>query len=272
MSAMLMTEYPDYWPETIRGLLIHSANWSEKMNERYQHLLQSHTDGLAKESMLRTVGYGVPNLEQARYSVENALTLIAQDSLYPFKTSDSKTSNAPVFNEMHFYELPWPVEELQRLPTGTPVSLKVTLSYFIEPNPGRRGYKNRYSYQSHGLRFEVIRPGQSEANFRAAMNKLARKETPYTGKEGDASGWTFGPKMRTRGTLHHDVWSGDAASLADLGMIAIVPVGGWWNNKTSEERWLNSVRYSLVLSIETESEDAQIYTAVENLIQTVIET
>ncbi|MFZ2406429.1 MAG: hypothetical protein WAW41_14940, partial [Methylobacter sp.] len=88
-------------------------------------------------------------------------------------------------------------------------------SYFIEPNPGRRGYRQRFSYQSHGLRFEVIRPGQSLENFRAFINKLADTEE-YDGPEGDPDGWHLGPQIRTRGSLHADVWTGSAAALADM--------------------------------------------------------
>lgn len=110
--------------------------------------------------MLRSVGYGVTNLQRACYSASNKLTLIAQDSLQPFiKTDDAPGSNDPKLNEMRLHELPWPREELLQLPTNA--RLKVTLSYYVEPNPSRRGYRQRYSYQSHGLRFEVIGAGQS---------------------------------------------------------------------------------------------------------------
>jgi hypothetical protein len=32
---MLQAEYPSYWPETIRGLLEHSAKWTEAMKARF---------------------------------------------------------------------------------------------------------------------------------------------------------------------------------------------------------------------------------------------
>ncbi|MBN0350787.1 S8 family serine peptidase, partial [Pseudomonas aeruginosa] len=34
-AAILMDEYPDYWPETVRGLLAHSAEWTERVWERF---------------------------------------------------------------------------------------------------------------------------------------------------------------------------------------------------------------------------------------------
>lgn len=270
-AAVLMSEYPEYWPETVRGLLVHSADWTEFMWQRFGLLLSQHSNKVAKQTMLRSVGYGVPNLERALYSANHALTLIAQDHLQPFaKGADSSESADPKLNEMQLYQLPWPNEALWQLPPETEVKLRVTLSYFIEPNPGRRGYRQRFSYQSHGLRFEVLRPGQSTENFRAFINGLASTED-YEGPEGDADGWHLGPQLCTRGSLHADVWTGSAAALADMHTIAVFPVGGWWKYRAAQDRWQNSVRYSLIVSIDVPDETVDIYSVVQNLIQTHVE-
>jgi len=153
-AAVLMSEYPDYWPETVRGLIVHSAEWTEKMRGRLASLEKSKIKN-AKEIMLRTFGFGVPNLERARFSANHALTLIAQDEIQPFLKPEGATpSTDPKLNEMLLYQLPWPEDELRQL-GSCDVRLKVTLSYFIEPNPSRKGYRDRYSYQSHGFRFSV---------------------------------------------------------------------------------------------------------------------
>jgi len=270
-AAAIMSEYPEFWPETVRGLLVHSSEWTSLMWQRFGVLLSQHSNKVAKQTMLRSVGYGVPNLERALYSANHALTLIAQDDLQPFsKDADASESTDPKLNEMRLYELPWPIEVLRQLPSETEVQLRVTLSYFIEPNPGRRGYRQRFSYPSHGLRFEVIRPGQSRENFRAFINGLANTED-YEGPEGDADGWHLGPQLRTRGSLHADVWTGTAAALADMHTIAVFPVGGWWKYRTAQNRWQNSVRYSLIVSIDVPSETVDIYSPVVNLVETQIE-
>ncbi len=223
--------------------------------------------------MLRTVGYGVPSLERAQYSANHALTLIAQDYIQPFiKAVGASASTAPKLNEMQLYHLPWPIEELQKLPPDLEVKLKVTLSYFIEPNPGRRGYRKRYSYQSHGLRFEVIRPDQSLENFRASINQKANDGTEdYDGPEGDSNGWQLGPQLRTRGSLHSDTWIRYADQLANMHTIAVYPVGGWWKYRTGIDRWQNRVRYSLIVSIDVPDESVDIYSVVENQILTQVE-
>ncbi|NOZ36652.1 MAG: S8 family peptidase, partial [Gammaproteobacteria bacterium] len=269
--AVLMAEYPEYWPETIRGLIVHSADWTPRMHERFGLLHAKHSPKVAKETMLRTVGYGVTNLERARYSADHALTLIAQDEIQPFtKNADAKDYNDPKLNEMQLFKLPWPIEALQQLPPELNVKLRITLSYFIEPNPGRRGYRQRYSYQSHGLRFEVIRPGQPLDNFRSFVNGIADNEN-YNGPEGDNDGWLLGPQLRTRGSLHSDTWTGSAADLADMHTIAVCPVGGWWKYRSAQDRWQNSVRFSLLVSIDVPDEEVDIYSVIQAQVEAMVE-
>lgn len=272
-AGILTAEYPNFWPETIRGLMIHSAGWTERMFERYNMLQQEHNLSNSKEIMLRTVGHGVVNLAKAQHSADNILTLISQEEIQPFIKTPGKEapSSDAKLNEMVLYELPWPEEVLQSL-QDTQVRLKVTLSYFIEPNPGRKGYRSRYSYQSHGLRFEVIRPEQSLANFKLFVNGLTNEDDEdYDGPEGDNSGWQFGPKLRKRGSIHSDCWTGDSAKLASMKHIAVYPVGGWWKYKTSEESWRKKARFSLVVTIEAPDVDVDIYTPVQTVIDLLIE-
>jgi hypothetical protein len=267
-AAVLMTQYPRYWPETIRGLLVHAAEWTPSMLARFGLILGSHSPKRAKELLLRFTGYGVTNLERALFSANHALTLITQDHIQPFLKGEKNTD--PILNEMCLYRLPWPSSLLQNLPAELEVRLKVTLSYFIEPNPGRRGYRQRYSYQSHGLRFEVIRPSQSIENFRSYINGMAESDS-YTGPEGDSDGWMLGRQLRTRGSIHSDIWTGSAADLADMHTIAVYPVGGWWKYRNSGDRWQNEVRYSLLVSLELPDETIDIYSEIETEISASVE-
>jgi hypothetical protein len=269
-AAQLMADYPELWPETIRGLLVHSARWTTKMYERFGVLQAEHSPKVAKETMLRTVGFGVPNLERAKYSLTNEFTLVSENVITPFtKKPNASASDDPKLNQMQLYQLPWPSDLLRGIPSEQDVKLKVTLSYFIEPNPSRRGFKKRYSYQSHGLRFEVIRPGQPLDNFKAQVNALMVDEE-YESPEGDTSGWTLGSSLRKRGSIHSDIWIGSAQDLADMHTIAICPVGGWWKYRTGMDRWQNEVRYSLLISLEAPDTDVDIYSEVETIIENSI--
>jgi hypothetical protein len=70
--------------------------------------------------------------------------------------------------------------------------MRVTLSYFIEPNPSCRGVRSRYRYESHGLRFDVKRPLESENDFRGRINLLAINEDNINRRSGDDTGWLVG--------------------------------------------------------------------------------
>jgi hypothetical protein len=116
--------------------------------------------------------------------------------------------------ELHFFDLPWPRDVLAEL-GASPVRLRITLSYFIEPNPGRRGWKHRHRYASHGLRFEVKGATDSPEEFRKRLNKQALEEDEAKpAKGGDSSEWYLGAQARNRGSIHSDFLSCNAAAIA----------------------------------------------------------
>lgn len=253
IAAMIWAEYPTFWPETMRALLVHSAEWTRPMREQIEQ--SSGVRGI--ESLLRCFGFGVPDLERALWSAGNALTLVVQDSLQPFERDTT--------NEMKLHALPWPVQELLQL-GETMVELRVTLSYFIEPNPARRGWIRRHRYASHGLRFAMQAPTEALDEFRKRVNRAARAENESISSSVD-EGWTFGPNLRHKGSIHHDRWEGTAADLALRQHIAIYPATGWWSERHHLGRWKNDVRYVLVVSIRTPETDVDIYQAVANKVK-----
>ena len=256
MAAILSSRYPDYWPETVRGLLVHSAEWTQEMLAS----VAGETPAARARLLLRRYGYGVPDLERASWSASNLLTLIAQDELTPFQQRGS----AIVTREMNLHSLPWPVDQLQALGEEE-VELRVTLSYFVEPNPARRGWIHKHRYQSHGLRFAMKAPTEDLRTFRARISRDAQDED-HGGETPADPGWTLGPRERSRGSIHSDRWHGSAADLAERGFLAAYPVGGWWKERALLRRWQRSVRYALLVSILTPAIDVDIYTAVENQI------
>jgi hypothetical protein len=144
-----------------------------------------------------------------------------------------------------------------------PVRLRVTLSYFIEPNPGRRGWKKRHRYASHGLRFEVKGPTESMEDFRKRLNQKALEEDEEKPSQGgDSSEWYIGETARNRGSLHSDILQGFAADIAERGVIAVYPVSGWWKDQPKRDRSDKGARYALVVSIEAPGVEADIWTPV----------
>lgn len=257
-AAQIQVQYPNYWPETVRALMIHSAEWPEKLKNQFAK------GGTKKKlkNVLQTYGYGVPNLEKAIYCASNSLTLIAEANIQPFAGSETK--------DMHLYDLPWPREILETL-GGSDVEMRITLSYFIEPGPGEIGWKDRYRYASHALRFNLNSPGENKQQFLKRINKKSREENEGRPSTGSPSGhWVIGSQIRDRGSIHSDIWEGSAVELADSNLIAVTPVIGWWRERKRLGRSNKIGRYSLVVSITTQSQDVDIYTPVQIALETEI--
>ena len=200
-AARVMAIYPGLWPETIRALIVHSAEWTDTMKRQSFRAARLPT----KEDYLRLIrrcGFGVPNLDRALWTVDNSLTMVVEERLHPFKRAGS---DPPTLRDMHLHDLPWPRDVLEDL-GETPVEMRVTLSYFIEPNPSRRGHRSRYRYESHGLRFDVKRPLESVVEFRKRVNLAARDEDEGSpGRSGGDDAWLIGARGRHRGSLHGDI-------------------------------------------------------------------
>ncbi len=215
----------------------------------------------AQKRLLRACGYGVPNLDRAMYSASNSLTLIAQSELQPFDRSEKGSGYRT--RDMHLYTLPWPKEALQAMPPDACVCMRVTLSYFIEPGPGEKGWRDRYRYSSHGLRFDVKSPTETKQQFTNRINKQAGGEKDdLLESESSARHWTLGPQARNKGSIHSDIWQGTATDLASSNLISITPVIGWWRERHHLGKWNRRTRYALIVSISTDEETIDIYTPV----------
>ncbi len=265
LAAQVLAVYPEFWPETIRALIVHSAEWTNTMKRQFLPNKPLKRD---YQNLLRRCGFGVPDLDRALWSVGNSLTMVIEENLHPFKR-EPNSPPTPTFRDMHFHDLPWPRDVLEDL-GETRVEMRITLSYFIEPNPSRRGVRSRYRYESHGLRFDVKRPLESTDEFRKRINLAARDEEEGTRYSGNDPSWLIGSQGRHRGSLHSDIWRGTAADLASRGNIAVYPALGWWKTRYSLERYDQTARYALIISIKAPEVDVDLYTEVENRIATPV--
>ena len=260
LCALVSAEYPQLWPETIRSLVVHSAEWTPAMRA---HLRGTGDSKTKRARLVRRYGFGVPSVSRALRSASDALTLVAQGTIHPF--ADGK------MHEMNLFTLPWPNGELEAL-ADAPVRLRVTLSYFVEPNPARRGWQKRHRYQSHGLRFEVKGPLESVEEFRKRLNQQALDEDEQRPTAAADHGWFLGERSRNTGSLHSDTWIGTAADLAERGVVAVYPVTGWWKEQKKRDRSDKGVRYALVVSIETPGVETDIWTPVAQEIGLTVAT
>jgi hypothetical protein len=263
MAASIAAANPSFWPETIRALMVHSARWTEQM---LWHLPKKKSKQTKQEfgKLLRRYGYGVPDLRRALYSAKDALTLVAQDRIIPY----GKSSARMTMNHLHLYKLPWPREALMDL-GGEEVEVRITLSYFIEPNPGRSGWKDRHLYPSARLRFDLQRATESDSDFNKRINQAALADGEKKSKvDSDGHNWRFGRNLRHRGSLHSDAFTCTGAELSECGTLAVFPVNGWRKYQPSRaSRPDTTVAYALVVSIETDARGVDLYTPVEQALK-----
>lgn len=257
LAARLIADHPNYWPETIRGLIVHSAQWTKPMLDAFDE-----KNGKKQNyEIVRRFGYGVPDYGRATASAKNHLALFAQAKIQPFKLDGQRK-----FNECHYYSLPIPADMLERLENET-VELKITLSYFIEPSPGLSANIEPQRYQSHGLRFDLRRKGEPITTFKERVN-AAEREDPRKGPrvEPDDNRWLLGPNSISGGSLHCDVWSGPAIELLGRDTLCIKPVNGWWRDRAGKECVNKSTRYSLIVTLKAPNVEVDLYTPIKTLV------
>ncbi|MDB5407453.1 MAG: hypothetical protein JWL84_2365 [Rhodospirillales bacterium] len=255
---------PDLWPETHRALTVDSASWPQPIRKQLIGRGAHWKTGSKgeKQQIIREMGYGVPDIDRAILSARNDVTLIAETEIQPFAVgADGRTG---VFNEMHFYDLPWPKAALEQLENEI-VTMKVTLSYFIEPNLTGKAATRPDTYRSFGLRFAMKKRNETEAAFRARVNAAQAKDGSAAENETDC--WLLGPKAIQAGSLHCDLWRGYAIDLAGHDSIAIYPVGGWWKSHVGQRRVKDKCRYALVISISASGQVVDLHSEVSNLIE-----
>jgi len=262
--GQLQSALPDLWPETHRALTVDSAHWPEPIRKKFIGRGAHWKTGskAEKQQHLREFGYGVPDIGRAILSARNDATLVAQAEIQPFAIgADGRTG---VFNEMHFYDLPWPKAALEQLENEI-VTMKVTLSYFIEPNLTGKAATRPDTYRSFGLRFDMKKRLESKARFRSRISASQAKDGTETASE--ASCWLLGPKAIQAGSLHCDLWRGRAIDLAGHDAIAIFPVGGWWKSHAGQKRIEDKARYSLVISISAPGQGVDLYSEINTLVE-----
>ncbi|MFC1782410.1 S8 family peptidase [Planctomycetota bacterium] len=257
MAAQIHADYPNAWPETVRGLMVHSAHWTDTMIQQFSIDIDRKTD---VANLLRICGYGVPDFDRAISCANNSLTLIAQEYIQPF---DKKPSGGYCTKDMHVHTLPWPRDVLLGL-GHISIELRITLSYFVEPSPSEIGWRDRYRYASHALRFDLNTVSENEDGFLSRLNKAARDEeyesddTPESGSDR----WLIGKQNRKLGSINSDIWNGTAADIATCSLIGVYPVIGWWRERHHLGRWNKRARYSLIVSLNTPEQNVDLYTPV----------
>ncbi|HYW16279.1 MAG TPA: S8 family serine peptidase, partial [Allosphingosinicella sp.] len=261
MAGAITAENENFWPETVRALLVHSARWTVAMRHRLEMETKSE-----RYRLLRQFGYGVPDLERALRSARSDVALISQSTIRPYCKRPNRGAS---FKECHVYELPWPLGRLEEL-GNREVELKVTLSYFIEPAPGQLAPIRPDRYRSAGLRFDLKRTGEPFHEFLARKNRLDQDGEDDIGAYTDTR-WLLDQRTGSVGSLHTNTWIGPAAELLDRNALVVYPVMGWWRDRASLGKIDSDLPYSLVISLRSSDASVDIYSEIETAIGIALE-
>lgn len=262
-ASQIYANYPDIWPETVRALMVHSAEWTDNMKRCFLKDVDTKRNRI---NLLRTCGYGIPNLAKALECMNNSVNLVIQDEIQPFIMGSSSIT----YNEMRLIDLPWAKEQLRDL-ENTPVQLKITLSYYIEPSPGNRGWKEKYTYSSFGLKFEIKDENETEEEFIRRIDFAMQNEDEMSVSSNNDI-WYLGKRNRDKGCIRSDFTVNTTAiQIAEIDKIAIIPENGWWKNRRNMGRFNNTARYSLIVTISTPDKNIDLYTPIMTKIKSAVE-
>ncbi|MBK8251250.1 MAG: S8 family peptidase [Polyangiaceae bacterium] len=245
LAAQIWAIEPKLRPETVRGLIVHSASWTKTMVEDFPGL----------NDRLPACGYGVPNPRLAMGCAQGIATIVVEDAMpnavveeeprkTPPKRATTKWTTSKTRRKVMFYRLPIPHSLLTD--ADPDVELRVTLSYFAEPNKfGRRTY--------HGLdlKWDMQGPHESEDAFKRRINALFRPRGD-DGKRAKTErtksfDWEVGIQNRSRGTVQSDRWRGKMSSLVGDKLVAVVPLLGWWDQRKALRN--QEMKFSLIVSV-----------------------
>ena len=250
LAAKISFKYPQLSTLAIRALMIHSAEWTERMMEK------------TRDVRLHLYGYGVPTEERALNSSNTYATYVFENQIRPYVQGSGVSLKYAGFQ---LVDLPWPVELLQSIGEER-VRLKVTLSYYIDPAPGEKGKLNRYRYPSASLYFDLKAPTETTDSFIARHNQL--DDEPTLARSA-SSRWKIGVRNRQAGSVQSDWLECTAAELAECGQIMIFPGPGWWKEQKID-KIDNLIKYALIVSMETK--ETPIYEEIAQIIANRIQT
>lgn len=261
LAARIWKLEPKLRPETVRGLIVHSASWSKAMLDDFSNM----------NDRLLACGYGVPDERLASECTQGIATVLVEDSMPNAVIEEVLKTKAPrraatkitepkVRRKVKIYRLPLPESLLGD--HDPEVELRVTLSYFAEPNKfGRRTY--------HGLdlKWDMQGPLETEEAFIQRINVLKRAQDDEGKRvkvKTKSFPWCIGIQARSRGTVQSDRWRGRMSQLIGDKLIAIVPVLGWWEQRKALR--FQEMNFSLVVSVSGPG----VYAAIKPLVEPAV--
>ncbi|MCC7337241.1 MAG: S8 family peptidase [Pirellulaceae bacterium] len=249
IAAHLQRVLPDESCLLYRALIVQSARWPEWTR-----------NGVNTNLAIRTLGYGIPDLERATTNTDYRTTLIASGE------TGIRAGDCDIF------QVPIP-EDLRRPGYEYDILVEVTLSYVAQP---RRTRRNLRRYLSTWVDWKSSKLGESIEAFR--RRALKGQDSDDSAAQGTTLRWTLGARTdhgdiqgakRSSGTVQKDWAIVKSNELPEDFCIAVMGHEGWSKDPDS------AARYALAVSFEVVGREIAIYdglrVAVEEL-QSELET
>jgi hypothetical protein len=261
LAGKILGVMPQRWPETIRAMIVHSAEWTAAMRDKFD----AATSEQQKRVLLRKYGYGVSNYERAVLSAANDLTLIAEDELQLFWKDGSVIKPATwTFISSHGHGQNSNSSVKPRwsfvLPSRTTWS-RIRVS--VVGCAGAATHRTRFGLRLNGRWSRWMRFALASTLLWLLKRKGWRRSMP-----GQTIGTWGESAMSGRFT---PIIGGTAAELAQRSAVGVYPIGGWWKENPAHERYDRKIRYALIVSIRALNGAIDIYTPVRVQITAPIE-
>jgi hypothetical protein len=233
IAAHLQDVLPDESSLLYRALIVQSARWPEWTETATAD---------QKSAIIRSIGYGLPDIERASQNSDHRVTLIASGEV------------GIKAGECHVYQVPIP-DAIRRPGYDYDIRVEVTLSYAAQP---RRTRRNLRRYLSTWVDWKASRLEEPIETFR----RRALKDIDGNRDEGTSFGWTLeaqsghgeirGVKRSSR-TVQKDWATVKSNKLPNDFGIAVVGHAGWSHDPDS------SAKYALAVSFEIVGREIPIY-------------
>lgn len=239
IAGILQKEFPTEGALMYRALIAQSAR------------LPNDTFKNPSINLIRSLGYGIPDLHRATTNSKDRITFI--------------TNGAIAAKQAHVYKINIP-KEVKRPGYDYDVLIEVTVSYFANPRRTRKGTR---SYLSTWLDWESAKLGETQKMFKDRVLKEMNSEERPAVDGGDGINW----KIRNRvdkgvegvrkqdGTLQKDWTILKSYQLPDEFCLAVVGHKGWETKISSEVPYALTISFE-VLTTENEIELYQLVQAV----------
>lgn len=235
IAARLQSLIPDESCLTYRALIAQSARWPD-----WAETLPADE----KLSVLRTIGYGIPDEGRASTNDDHRVTLISDSDI----SIEAKTC--------HIFQVPIP-PSMRRQGDEYDIRIDVTLSYVSQPKRTRRTSKR---YLATWLEWKSSRLGEEMESFKRQCLKDSGSTAGLV--RGDALKWNFRENpswgvvkgvKRNASTLQKDWAVVKSNTLPEDFCIAVIAHQGW--NRDPDA----IARYSLVVTFDILNKEIPIY-------------